>query len=186
MIQTNKKSLKYLLEQKIATPDQQQWMVKLMGYDYEIRYRPGKENAAADALSRRTDSPTLNHLFVPQVSLWGEIKKAMHEDDYLKKIAQQAETQPDGPYTAKNGLIFFKGRVVVLRKMRDLLLFEAHNTKIGGHSGVLRTYKRLAQQFYWPSMFQSVHDYVSKCVVCQKTKSETLQPAGLLQPLPVP
>lgn len=148
MIQTNKKSLKYLLEQKIATPDQQQWMVKLMGYDYEIRYRPGKENAAADALSRRTDSPTLNHLFVPQVSLWGEIKKAMHEDDYLKKIAQQAETQPDGPYTAKNGLIFFKGRVVVLRKMRDLLLFEAHNTKIGGHSGVLRTYKRLAQQFY--------------------------------------
>ncbi|KAH9648972.1 hypothetical protein KPL70_025802 [Citrus sinensis] len=114
---------------KIATPDQQQWMVKLMGYDYEIRYCPGKENAATDALSRRTDSPTLNHLFVPQVSLWGEIKKAMHEDDYLKKIAQQAETQPDGPYTAKNGLIFFKGR---------------------------------------------------------KTKSETLQPAGLLQSLPVP
>ena len=148
VIQTDQKSLKHLLEQKIATPDQQQWMVKLMGYDYEIRYRPGKENAAVDALSRRTDSPTLNHLFVPQVSLWEEIKKAMHEDDYLKKIAQQVETQPDGPYTAKNGLIFFKGRVVVPRKMRDLLLFVAHNTKIGGHSGVLRTYKRLAQQFY--------------------------------------
>ena len=65
VIQTDQRSLKYLLEQKIATPDQQQWMVKLMGYDYEIQYRPGKENAAADALSRRTDSPTLNHLFVP-------------------------------------------------------------------------------------------------------------------------
>lgn len=61
MIQMDQRSLKYLLEQKIATHDQQQWMVKLMGYDYEIQYRPGKENAAADALSRQTNSPTLTY-----------------------------------------------------------------------------------------------------------------------------
>ena len=69
MIQTNQRSLNYLLEQKIAMPEQQQWMVKLMGYDYEIQFRPGKENVVADPLSRRPDSPTLNHLFMPQVAL---------------------------------------------------------------------------------------------------------------------
>ena len=57
---------------------------------------------------------------------------------------------------------------------------------MGGHSGMFRTYKRLAQQFYWSSMFQLVQDYISRCTTCQKTKSETLQPARLLQPLPIP
>ena len=51
-IRTDHKSLKYLLEQHISTMDQQKWLVKLMGYDYEIEYKPGRENVAVDALSR--------------------------------------------------------------------------------------------------------------------------------------
>lgn len=51
-IRTDYWSLKYLLEQCISTMDQQKWIVKLMGYDYDIEYRPGRENMAADALSR--------------------------------------------------------------------------------------------------------------------------------------
>jgi hypothetical protein len=39
------------VEQRIATPEQQKWVAKLLGYDYEIIYRPGRENSAADALS---------------------------------------------------------------------------------------------------------------------------------------
>ena len=30
----------------------------------------------------------------------------------------------------------------------EKLMFEAHDTKMGGHSGVLRTFKCLSQQFY--------------------------------------
>ena len=48
------------------------------------------------------------------------------------------------------------------------------------------TYKRLAQQFYWPSMHLIVCFYVVAYDVCQREKSETLSPAGLLQPLPIP
>ena len=65
------------------------------------------------------------------------------------------------------------------------LLREFHDTPMGGHSGILRTYKRLSQQFYWPSMRRSVHQYVAACDVCQKAKAETMSPAGLLQPLPI-
>jgi len=61
-----------------------------------------------------------------------------------------------------------------------------HDTKIGGHFGVLRTFNKLAQQFYWPKMYQAVQEYVKKCDTCQRVKSETLSPAGLLQPLPIP
>jgi hypothetical protein len=38
-IQTDQCSLKFLLEQDIITPEQQKWVTKLLGYDYEIIYR---------------------------------------------------------------------------------------------------------------------------------------------------
>lgn len=60
----------------------------------------------------------------------------------MKKINSVVQTQPSGPYTLRDGLIFFKNKVVVPQALRDTLLFEAHDTKIGGHFGILRTFKR--------------------------------------------
>nr|KYP42018.1 Retrovirus-related Pol polyprotein from transposon 297 family [Cajanus cajan] len=54
IIQTDQKSLKELLTQVIQTPEQQYYLAKLLGYDYEIQYKPGKLNVVADALSRST------------------------------------------------------------------------------------------------------------------------------------
>ena len=50
-------------------------MAKLLGYDYEILYKPGEKNYATDALSRVVGNPSLYTLFAPQVELWEEIKK---------------------------------------------------------------------------------------------------------------
>ena len=70
--------------------------------------------------------------------------------------------------------------------LRSQLLYELHNSKMGGHSGVIRTYQRLRQQFYWPSMIKTVREYVKKCDICQRAKHDTSAPSGLLQPLPIP
>lgn len=35
-----------------ANPEQHKWAAKLLVYDFEIYYKPGKENRVADALSR--------------------------------------------------------------------------------------------------------------------------------------
>jgi hypothetical protein len=52
-IETNQQSLKYFLEQRVATLEQQKWVAKLLGYNYEIPYCPGRENFIADALSHK-------------------------------------------------------------------------------------------------------------------------------------
>ena len=50
-IKTDHQSLKYFLEQRLSSPTQQKWVIKLMGYDYEITYKKGKDNLVVDALS---------------------------------------------------------------------------------------------------------------------------------------
>jgi len=187
-IQTDHRSLKYLLEQRIVTPEQQKWVAKLLGYNYKILYRPRRENSTADALSRKQGSPVLNHLFIPQVSLWEDIKHAATTDHYIKTKGRLANALPEGQYKWCHGLLFYKGTVVVpaVNSLRTRLLHEMHDTKTGGHSGILRTFKKLSQQFYWPGMHRSVEEYIKGCEVCQKIKTETMAPAGLLQPLLVP
>jgi hypothetical protein len=41
------------LDQRISFPEQQKWVTKLFGYDYEIIYKKGKDNVVAYALSQK-------------------------------------------------------------------------------------------------------------------------------------
>ncbi|KAL6323170.1 hypothetical protein AAG906_027449 [Vitis piasezkii] len=100
-IQTDQRSLKYLLEQRIATPEQQEWVAKLLGYDYEITYKPGRKT-----------HPSLNALFVPQAPLWDEIKARLSNIHTWKKLANW-HRQSSAPYIWRNGLVCYKNRVVI-------------------------------------------------------------------------
>ncbi|KZV23808.1 hypothetical protein F511_22870 [Dorcoceras hygrometricum] len=53
VVMTDHRSLTSLLKQRIVTPYQQHWMSKLMGYEFEIKYKAGLQNGAAYALSRK-------------------------------------------------------------------------------------------------------------------------------------
>jgi hypothetical protein len=50
-IKTDHQILKYFLEQDISSLEQQKWVTKLFGYDYEIIYKKVKDNVFADVLS---------------------------------------------------------------------------------------------------------------------------------------
>ncbi|KAH9313676.1 hypothetical protein KI387_022303 [Taxus chinensis] len=55
-VKTDHDSLKYFLEQHFSSEEQQKWVSKMLGYDFEIIYKKGKKNVVADALSRKDDS----------------------------------------------------------------------------------------------------------------------------------
>ena len=48
-------SLKYFLEQRLSSEEQQKWVTKMLGYDFEIIYKKGKQNVVVDALSRKDE-----------------------------------------------------------------------------------------------------------------------------------
>lgn len=83
-------------------------MAKLLGYKYEIIYKPGQENSAADALSRVADSPSLDALFVFQANIWDELKIEAVGHPYMKKIGKSTTEKPGAPYTWRDGLVCYK------------------------------------------------------------------------------
>ncbi|XP_073149101.1 uncharacterized protein [Henckelia pumila] len=190
VVVTDHKPLRSLLQQRITTPDQQYWLAKLLGYEFEIKHKGGTENWAADALSRRDEFGILAALTKVEWVEIEELKKAVRMDQELRDIIEKVQLGDNGSrhYSMINDCLLHRGRLVVPRSSLWVpkLLQEFHATPVGGHSGALRTYKRVANNFFWKGMRHDVNKFVVACDVFQKNKYDATSPAGLLQPLGIP
>lgn len=86
IVRTDQQALKFLLEQRIVQPEYQRWVSKLLGYDFEIQYKPGLENKAVDALSRMPPGPYLTVMTAPTLLDVDLIKSEVQNDPGLAKI----------------------------------------------------------------------------------------------------
>ncbi|CAM8924213.1 unnamed protein product [Rhodiola kirilowii] len=191
LIKTDQRSLKYLLEQKITTPFQHMWVSKLMGYSFEIQYKQGKENFAADALSRVPDSQLLSiTLSQAHHGFYDSLKLLWQTDSKLSKIISDIQADPTShpKYTFTNGELRHGGKLVVGNDptVKLQLLQWLHDSAIGGHSGRDATLHRVKSLFFWHGMSKEVQNYVRNCAICQTHKSDLSAKPGLLQPLPIP
>ena len=84
IIRTDQKSLRSLTDQVVHTPEQQNWIHKLMGYNFTIEYKPGKENVVVDFLSRSIMMARSQ----PKWQSISELKKALAQDTQLNTIMQ--------------------------------------------------------------------------------------------------
>jgi len=91
----------------------------------------------------------------------------------------------EGQWSIVDGLILFKVRIFV-SPSSELLPSILDSVHGAGHEGVHKTVHRLRADFHVPNDRVVVQDFVRACFVCQRNKSEHLQPGGLLQPLEVP
>ena len=111
-------------------------------------------------------------------------------DLVLHKIKESlASGQPSAlSYTLVEDCLLYNNRMVIPKhsKLISMLLKQYHDSVIGGHSGEVKTYRRLAADFYWVGMKKAIANYVKVCGVCQRNKTLAISPAELLQPLQLP
>jgi len=153
-----------------------------------VEYKPGKMNAAADALSRRDEhepSLLLHAISRPEFELFEDFKReSASSPEVLSKRKEIAAGIAGAGWSEVDGFVLYQGKIFVPDSSAfwPQLLDHAHGT---GHEAVQKTLVRLRTSFYSPRAAR-VREYIRGCLVCQRNKTEHLHPAGLLQPLDIP
>jgi hypothetical protein len=115
LVKTDHYSLKYLLDQRLATIPQHHWVGKLLGFNF-AEYKPGAANAVADALSRRdTEEGALLALSAPRFDFVDRLlRQAQLTDPALVALQEDISTGSRGaPWSVVDGMIQFAGRLYI-------------------------------------------------------------------------
>lgn len=134
------------------------WLTKLLGYDFRVEYKRGRENKVADALSRREETstePTLTVISYPTATWLKELTLSYQDDESKELLAKWDQSALDlVKYNYRNYILFYKGRMYVgsTTTLREQLIQHAHDSPVGGHSGYDKTLYRARRDFYWPGM----------------------------------
>ena len=169
-MRTDKESLRHLLDQKVIGVEQQKWLMKLQGYDFEIQYRPGGENKVANALSKKEGNVT--ELAACMIVRWGDgavVDDEVQADEKLRGIIQavlKGDTTPEG-YSLKKGSLLYKGRLALSRNSTLIPKFlqEFHASPFGGHSSFFRTYKHMTSILFWEGMKSDIKDFAANFIL---------------------
>ena len=116
LVKTDQQSLKFFLEQRVIQPQYQKWISKLLGYAFDVVYKPGLENKAADALSRMPPTIHLNQLTTPNIIDVGVIREEVNKDEKLQKIKIElieGEEELNIKFSMKRRMLMYKDQLVL-------------------------------------------------------------------------
>jgi len=139
------------MEQKITPAFQSKWPSKLMGFDYEICYKKGKESVVANGLSR-VSTAQLVTMTVSSLSseLLEQVKQTWGVDDSIQTLINKLTNGEIIPkYIYSQGLLYRNDRVVVGNDsaLHSKIIQLLDDSSFGGHSGVATATKRVASLF---------------------------------------
>lgn len=188
------------------------WYLKLSRFlpQLELKYKPGSQNTAVDALSR---APT-EHCDVRAVStsdegdeilvrvqaeqrqdrelslLIGYLKgKGLPEDvDETKQVINSA----NHGYFLVDGVLYYeptdtlgRRRLVVPRHLQKAVLDEEHDPMYAGHFSAKKLIQKMSLMYHWPGMRGDVYKKCATCVECASVQGQGRRTKPPLYSIPV-
>ena len=97
-VKTDHDSLRYFLEERLSFEEKKKWVTNMLGYDFEIIYKKGKQNVVADALSRKDEDveALLCAISIIQLDWINEARDEWKNDEkvwaLIRKLQQDSST----------------------------------------------------------------------------------------------
>lgn len=185
---------------KQTSPRMDRWKLRLMPYDCQLIYRPGRDaENPADYMSRHPcpTAPEEQNLAedyanyvcsnaVPRAMTLEEIKHETRNDAEMQAVVKAVETGqwnvPDVQKYKKlkeelsvfNGLVLRRNRIVIPFTLRSKAVDLAH----GGHQGIVKTKQLIRDKVWFPGIDNLTEEKVKSCLSCQaaSTKSPPIEP----------
>jgi hypothetical protein len=195
---TDNKPITKILGPKVGIPSLaasrlQRWAMILMGHDYEIQYKSGKDHGNCDGLSHLPGGSdnflgheqSINYFsFVDQLPVSAkQVAEATRKDPVLSRVMsyvmggwpEHCTDQELKPYfrrksemSCDHGCLMWGMRVIIPPCYRERMLDELHMT----HSGVVKM-KSLSRSYLWfPGLDGAIEDLVGACGACQALQKE--------------
>jgi hypothetical protein len=168
IVKTDHYSLKYLLDQRVATIPQHHWVGKLLGFDFSVEYQSGAMNIVTDALSRRdNEEGEVMAILAPRFNFIECLQHAQATDPALVAIHDEVrEGTRTAPWALVDDIVTFEGHLYIplVSPLLQEILAAVHND---GHKGIHCTLHRLRWDIHFPNMCRLVQDFVKACITCQ-------------------
>jgi hypothetical protein len=165
----------------------------------ELKYKPGRFNVTADALSRLNKIQIKINACQLDTSInWStEQNKDVTLRELIARVNQNVNYGVTNKATEKYKQIFDNlqainnvlylcnknyRRVIVPEHMRTEVLSNYHEPALYGHLSTDKTWGRVKSRFYWPSMRRETDEFCKSCEKCQLMKNTTFKKnASLVQ-----
>lgn len=175
-LQVDNSAVTYILNNGNQMGKLGRWALKLNRVQYYVVHIPSARNAAADALSRSFEiSEQADKACVLQniPESFISIRNHQETDADCVKLREEIAKNEQPHFKLHDGVIWYKPqgvhrkRVLIPQKLQPMILQYYHNTSVGIHQGIRKTYHRIKRDCYWKGMYNDVLKHVQCCADCQ-------------------